>query len=414
MGGFITVDMKNLVLRSSGYHVELSVPKLLRRALGRTVFRVNLRTRDEMTARTRRDSELVKLRGILAAAAARMAEQAGQSPSRLRWLEQRALSYGEAIYAAPDSSPWSLPVSLMVRTPAAPLVATPARVIPTFQAAAAEAIETKRHDWRKDEWTPSFVRHAYPHIGDMAVDKIDVEALLAFLGPLARSNPETASKVRGRIEGVLAYCKGRGWTCGDNPAETVTSLLPNKRKAAPVVHHPALPWKELPAFMAQLTERTGTDALAFRFAILTTARTSEVLGATWSEIDLEGRLWVVPASRMKAGRQHRVALSGPAVALLKALPRDGSNVFTGARGGTLGHATLFKLLRTMGRADLTAHGMRSTFRDWCAETGKDEALAEASLAHARGDQTERSYARSDLLDRRRGLMDQWAQFCMNG
>ena len=117
---------------------------------------------------------------------------------------------------------------------------------------------------------------------------------------------------------------------------------------------------------------------------------------------------------MKAGRQHKVALSDPAVALLKALPRDGQHVFTGARGGSLGHATLFKLLRTMGRSDLTAHGMRSTFRDWCAETGKDEALAEAALAHVTGSQTERAYNRSDLLDRRRGLMDQWGQFCLTG
>jgi integrase len=227
--------------------------------------------------------------------------------------------------------------------------------------------------------------------------------------------------VRGRIEAVLDYAKARGWRSGENPARWrghVANMLPNRTKVARVEHHAALPWREIGGFMAELRDESGLGARALEFAILTAARTGEALGARWDEIDLQEAVWTVPGERMKAGREHRVPLSEAALAVLRTvLPlRDakaGDWVFPGAKAGkALSGMAMLMLLRRMKRGDLTAHGFRSTFRDWTAETtGYPREVAEAALAHTLGDKVEAAYRRGDLFDKRRRLMDDWAAFC---
>jgi integrase len=213
----------------------------------------------------------------------------------------------------------------------------------------------------------------------------------------------------------------QGWRDGSNPAAWRGHLalaLPAKAKVRRVEHHAALEWRDVPAFMAKLRERDGCGARALEFAILTAARSGEVRGCRWSEIDLAGALWVVPAARMKAGRQHRVPLSNASCDILRAawemreaLAQD-AFVFPGMRPKRpLSDMSLTAVLRRMGRGELTAHGFRSTFRDWCAETGQPAEIAEAALAHTAGGKTVLAYQRGDLLERRRKLMDQWADYC---
>jgi integrase len=195
--------------------------------------------------------------------------------------------------------------------------------------------------------------------------------------------------------------------------------LPARGKVAAVEHHAALPWQDVGAFMVALARQAGVGALALRFAILTAARTGEVIGATWREIDLTGKLWTVSASRMKAGREHRVPLSGAAMALLATVAKlrkmddPAAPVFPGAAGAKeLSNMAMLATLRRMGRGDLTAHGFRSTFRDWVAETtAYPTEVAEMALAHAVGDKVEAAYRRGDLFEKRQRLMDDWAAFC---
>ena len=215
------------------------------------------------------------------------------------------------------------------------------------------------------------------------------------------------------------YATARGWRTGENPARWkghLANLLPNRSKIAAVQHHAALPWGECPAFMRALAGQKGTAALALRFTILTAARTSEVTGATWGEVDLAAKVWTVPGSRMKAGREHRVPLSPAAMALLAALhtpdARAADPVFPGGkRGSGRSNMAMASVLRRMERADLTVHGFRSSFRDWCAEmTPHPREVAEAALAHTLRDKVEAAYRRGDLLDRRAQLMAEWAGF----
>jgi integrase len=207
----------------------------------------------------------------------------------------------------------------------------------------------------------------------------------------------------------------RGFRAAPNPAAWVGHLkeaLPARGQIAKVEHHPALPYSELPNFMAALRTHRGFAARGLEFLILTTARTGEVVGARWSEIDLEKAIWTIPAGRMKGGKEHRVPLSSPVLALLKALPCESDYVFPGRKDLHLSHAAMGEVLKRMGFDQITVHGFRSTFRDWAAErTAVSSHVIEMALAHAIGNRVEQAYLRGDLLDKRRQLMDSWARYC---
>ncbi len=295
----------------------------------------------------------------------------------------------------------------------------------TFKTVAGHYIEAHEAGWRNAkhgaQWRATLEAYAYPHVGDLPVGKVGTAEVLAALEPIWKTKPETASRVRGRIEVVLDYAKTREWRSGENPARWrghLENLLPARSKVARIEHHAALPWQALGAFMIELRPQNGIAACALEFAILTAARTGEVIGARWGEVDMQQALWIVPPDRTKAGREHRVPLSDRAqdllreVAKLRTVDSPDAIVFPGQRPGRgLSNMALLVLLRRMGRADLTVHGFRSTFSDWAAETGKASDIKEAALAHTLGDKTVAAYQRGDLLERRRVLMDEWAAFC---
>jgi integrase len=248
------------------------------------------------------------------------------------------------------------------------------------------------------------------------VNMIDTAEVLRVLKPVWQKIPETASRLRGRIERVLDAAQARGLRSGENPARWrghLDTLLPPRQKLTRG-HHAAMPYHELPAFVARLRARDGVSARALEFVILTAARSGEVLGLQWSEIDLDRKVWTVPATRIKAGREHRVPLSPRAVEILEAMRavRVSDYVFPGYRAGRpLGDMALH-LVRERMEIPYTVHGFRSTFRDWCGETTNfPREVAEAALAHVVGDETERAYRRGDALEKRRKLMDAWAAHC---
>jgi integrase len=234
--------------------------------------------------------------------------------------------------------------------------------------------------------------------------------------PLWAVKSETASRVRGRIEVILDWATVRGFRQGDNPARWrghIDKLLPARSKVRKVVNHAALPYGEIGPFMADLRGREGIAARALEFTILTAARTGEVLGAAWSEIDFQARVWTVPAGRMKGAREHRVPLSGAALAALKRMRelRENSFVFPGDRRAMMSNMAMDMLLRRMGR-DVTVHGFRSTFKDWASErTNFPNEVSEAALAHVVGDKVEAAYRRGDMFEKRRRLMEAWAEYC---
>ena len=260
-----------------------------------------------------------------------------------------------------------------------------------------------------------------PTIGALPVQAVDTGLVLKVLEPIWTTKPETASRVRGRLESILDFAKVRGYRDGENPARWrghLDKLLPARSKVREVEHHAALPYAELPAFLASLREQEGIAARALEFLILTAARTGEVIGARWSEIDLLDKTWTVPAARMKAHREHRVPLSAPALAILDEMQRLATAkprcfVFPGGKAGKpLSNMAFLMLLRRMGRGDLTAHGFRATFKTWASErTSTQNEIVEASLAHTIGDKVEQAYRRGDLFEKRRRLMQQWAMFC---
>lgn len=275
-----------------------------------------------------------------------------------------------------------------------------------------------------DEWVSTKHRqqflntmrdHVFPIMGSVAVAAIDEPLVLRVLTPIWREKTPTAKRVRNRIAAVLDYAAAAKFRTGTNPARwegNLEFLLPKPDKIARVQHMPALPYAELPGFIAQLREVEGIAARALEFLILTAGRTGEVLGARWSEI-ADGKTWVIPAARMKAAKEHRVPLSERAVELLAALPREGDCVFVGMRPGTsISNIAMFRVLRRMGRDDITVHGFRSTFRDWAAEaTSFPHEVCEHALAHKVGNAVERAYNRSDLFAKRSKLMEAWAQYC---
>lgn len=314
----------------------------------------------------------------------------------------------------------------------------------TFKQCAEAVITQKSEELRNAkavaQWQSTLETYAYPFLNDgRKIDELTRHDVARVLqqetgkdkAQLWHDKPETASRLRGRIEAVFNYAKGIESFKGDNPAEFKGMLEPilGKQKKEAKENQPALSHKRIGAFMAELRQREGMSARALEFAILTAARSGEVRGATWPEIDLHAHTWTVPASRMKAGREHVVTLSDAAVKLLKALPRivGTSLVFPAPRGGELSDMTLTQLLRRMHESDTEAggagwtdartgrvavvHGFRSTFRDWAAETGHDRDMAELALAHTVGSAVERAYRRTDMQERRRSMMADWGDYC---
>jgi len=288
----------------------------------------------------------------------------------------------------------------------------------TFSEAAAAYIAVMEAEWTNEkhaqQWRNTLDKYAAPVIGKILVRDIEHTHVMRVLEPIWLEKTETAARVRGRIENILDWARVRGYRSGENPARWrghLDMLLPTPGKVQTIEHHPALPMDDLGAFMVELRKQEGTGARALEFAILTAARSGEVRGATWSEIDLEDGTWTIPAIRMKAKREHRVALNAEAVKLLESLSRDGDLIFPNTKSEKLSDMTLTAVLRRMSRTDITAHGFRSTFRDWAAErTNYPRDVAEMALAHAIGDKVEAAYRRGDLFEKRRRMMREWGKF----
>lgn len=290
---------------------------------------------------------------------------------------------------------------------------------PTFGEVADDVVASIEHGFRnekhKEQWRMTLGVYAAP-LRTKPIDQITTEDVLAVLKPLWQSKAETASRLRGRIERVMDAARARGFRSGENPARWrghLDAILPRRAKLTRG-HHAALPFDDLSEFVGKLREAAGISARALEFVILTAARSGEVMGMTWGEVDLVAKVWMVPAERMKAGRAHRVPLSPAAVTLLRAMrPGEPSAlVFPGGRIGQPLSATALSGTLDRVRPGFTVHGFRSTFRDWAGEcTHFAREIAEAALAHVVGDATERAYRRGDALEKRRELMDAWAQFC---
>ena len=289
----------------------------------------------------------------------------------------------------------------------------------TFREAAAALVESMSPSWRnakhRAQWTMTLTVYCAP-IAGLAVSELTTDDVLRVLKPLWLAKPETASRLRGRIERTLDFAKARGMRCGENPARWrghLDALLPKRLKLTRG-HHKAMPFDAVPAFIRQLHTTPGVAAAALRFAILTAARSGEVLGARWGEIDLARRVWTIPPHRMKAAREHRVPLSDRVMEILKAMTklRMSDFVFPGMKAGQPLSTMALEMVLRRAKVDATVHGFRSSFRDWTGEnTAFPRELAEAALAHLVGDQVERAYRRGDALEKRRALMDAWASFC---
>ncbi len=301
-----------------------------------------------------------------------------------------------------------------------------------FKACAEAFIASQKDCWRNAkhvaQWGATLKAYAYPILGKLPAADIGIEHVLKVLEQrcddlvgkptLWKGKTETASRLRGRIEAILDWAKVRKYRTGENPARWRGNLehsLPRRSKVQKVQHHAALPYAEIGAFVRKLREREGTAAQALEYLILTTARTGEVIGARWREIDLDARVWTVPADRIKGGKTHKVPLSDRAVAILEEIGagKPEAYVFAGGKAGKpLSENAMLALLSRMDREDLTAHGFRSTFRDWAAEqTNYPREAAEMALAHVVSDKVEAAYRRGDLFEKRRRLMDDWAKFC---
>lgn len=293
--------------------------------------------------------------------------------------------------------------------------------IPTFAELSHQVHIDRLPTWKNpkhgQQWINTLRDYAFPKIGRMPVDAIGEPEVLMCLAPIWTEKHETAKRLAQRIKVVLSVAKTKGFRVGENPVTLVRESDSLPKVKADVSHHDAMPWKEVPAFYAELNERSAVAAKALQFAILTACRTSEVLGATWAEIDAETRLWAIPKERMKGGVEHRVPLTDEMLRILEPLRVMRSEyVFEGQkRHRPLSNMSMLMLLRRMGRNDFTVHGFRSSFRDWAADVaGAPREIAEAALAHQFGSEVERSYARSDLLERRRALMLQWSLFVSVG
>ncbi|MEJ7807079.1 MAG: integrase arm-type DNA-binding domain-containing protein [Telluria sp.] len=293
----------------------------------------------------------------------------------------------------------------------------------TFDQCAAAYIDAHRSSWKNakhaEQWENTLATYAGPLIGALPVATVDTDLIVKVLSPIWKTKTETATRLRGRIESILGWATVSKFRQGDNPARWrghLENLLATPSKIAKVRNHPALPWREMSEFMKVLRVAEGVGARAVEFAILTACRSGEVRGAVWSEVDLDNKLWTIPAERMKAGKEHRVPLSTAAVSLLLSLIVNGEFVFPGVRTKSyLSDMSLTAVLRRMGRGDITVHGFRSTFRDWCSEAPGNtfsREICEHALAHSLPDKVEAAYRRGDLLDKRVLLMQAWADFCL--
>ncbi|HXC90211.1 MAG TPA: integrase arm-type DNA-binding domain-containing protein [Stellaceae bacterium] len=294
----------------------------------------------------------------------------------------------------------------------------------TFAECAKRYIAAHKAGWKSpkslDAWEGTLRDYANPVFGNLTVQAVDTALVVKAIEPIWAEKSETATRVRGRIESILDYATAREWRQGENPARWrghLDKLLPKKAKVRAVEHHPALPFAEIPGFMETLRQENGGAAGALEFAILTAARTGEVIGARWADIDRNAKLWTIPGARMKGGREHRVPLSDAALAILDRLAdtRQGEFIFPGGQAGRpLSNMAMLVLLRRMKRDDLTVHGFRSTFRDWAAErTSFQNEVIEMALAHAIGDKVEASYRRGDLFEKRKRLMEAWGGYCQS-
>nr|WP_232054554.1 site-specific integrase [Thiomonas sp. Bio17B3] len=301
----------------------------------------------------------------------------------------------------------------------------------TFEGVANQLWEAMKPGWKNpkhaDQWINTLRAYAFPKFGSKPVAEVTTEDVLSALSPIWKDKHETATRLRQRIEAVLSAAKARGLRTGENVATWrghLDAVLPTISKRRRVEHHAAMPWAEVPEFMAELQQRSSMSAWALQFTILTACRTGEVIGARWPEFELDAAMWIIPASRMKAQREHRVPLSAQAVKLLRALPRmDGSDVvFWGGKArkprpdlpadaiAPVSNMAMLELLRGM-RPGLTVHGFRSAFRDWAAENSSFPAeVVEMALAHTIQNQVEAAYRRGDLLEKRRKLMLEWADY----
>jgi integrase len=293
----------------------------------------------------------------------------------------------------------------------------------TFKVVATEYIETKKAEWKNQkhtaQWLNTLVTYAFPKIGSMPVDSIDTQHILKVLKPIWNTKTETASRVRGRIELILDYAEVQKWRTGNNPARWkghLKAILPSPQKIAEVKHHVAMPYEELPTFLHDLKSMDGMGARALEMAILTCLRTSECIGAKWSEIDLDKRLWTVPKERMKKGVQHRIPLSDQSMKLLTTLAEQRTNDYVfpspSYNSGCISSGTMTAVLIRHGLKPYTVHGFRSTFRDYITEeTNTAWRTGEEALAHKLTDKAEAAYQRGDLLEKRKVLMQVWANYC---
>jgi integrase len=294
----------------------------------------------------------------------------------------------------------------------------------TFTECAEAYIKAHRAGWRNGkhtaQWEATLATYAKPVMGALPVQAIDTALVLKVIEPLWITKPETASRLRGRIESVLDWATVRGYRAGENPARWrghIDKLLPARSKVRKVQHHAALPYAELSRLLVALREQEGIAARALEFTILTAARTGETIGAIWGEVTLSAKLWTVPADRMKARKEHRIPLSARALAVLEEVrsvrASESKFIFPGGKvGRPLSNMAMTEVMRRMGWGDITVHGFRSTFRDWAAErTSFPSEVVEMALAHTVSDKVEAAYRRGDLFEKRRRLMDVWAGFC---
>lgn len=296
----------------------------------------------------------------------------------------------------------------------------------TFADCAKAYIEAHSDSWKnakhRAQWPSTFETYVYPTMGTVLVGEVTQAHVMAVLLPIWKTKTQTATRLRGRIEQVLAWATAAGFRQGENCARwtgLLDQLLPAPGKVSEPRHHPAVRVDDMPAFIKALRQHDGLSPKALEFAVLTAARSGEVRGATWAEIDLEAAVWTVPAERMKAGKEHRVPLNTQAIKLLEAMPRiEGTElVFPAPRGGQLSDMALTALTRRMNFRDdagrvCVPHGFRSSFRDWVFErTDYPRDLAEAALAHALENKVEAAYRRGDALERRRAMMQAWANYC---
>jgi integrase len=290
----------------------------------------------------------------------------------------------------------------------------------TFDQCADAYIKAHEAAWKNEkhrqQWRNTIETYVAPVFGSTSVQAVGTDHIVRVIEPIWSKKTETARRLRARIEVILDWAKVRGYRTGENPARWrghLSHLLPSPKKLRPVKHHAALPYTEIPQFMKELRDTEGTASLALEFLVLTAARTGEVIYARWSEIDFKSRTWIVPSARMKAQREHRVPLSAVAMIVLReAKDLKGNYIFPGRTPATpLSNMALLMTLGRMNRGDITAHGFRSTFRDWAAErTDVSNEVVEMALSHATGNKTEAAYRRTDFFEKRRGLMEAWAEY----